>query len=115
MKLKTIALSFFLVGLGALALAHSKITTTVPENAAVVGDAPENITLTFANKIRLIKVEMTYQDHPPVAMDVGGYKSFATEFVIPNIPMGPGTYKIEWRGLGGDGHAMTGEFMFTVD
>jgi len=29
--------------------------------------------------------------------------------------MGAGTYRIEWRGLGIDGHAMQGEFTFTVE
>jgi len=54
-------------------------------------------------------------DHPSVELDLGDQKSFATEFVVPVEQMGSGTYQIEWRGLGIDGHAMTGEFMFTVD
>jgi methionine-rich copper-binding protein CopC len=29
--------------------------------------------------------------------------------------MGEGIYRIEWRGLGADGHAMQGAFTFTVD
>jgi len=29
--------------------------------------------------------------------------------------MGTGNYLIEWRGLGGDGHALNGTFSFTVE
>ena len=58
---------------------------------------------------------MTHLDHPAVELDLGDQNSFATEFIVPVIGMGPGSYKIEWRGLGIDGHAMTGEFMFTVE
>lgn len=87
----------------------------MPENGAVLAEAPAAVTLNFAKKIRLIKVDMTYQDTPKVMFDLGDQKSFATEYTLPLPEQGAGTYLIEWRGLSIDGHAMTGEFAFTVE
>jgi len=113
--MKHVLAIILMMALGSTAFGHSKINTTLPENEAILADVPEMITLTFAKKIRVIKIEMTHLDHPSVELDLGDQKSFATEFVVPVEQMGSGTYQIEWRGLGIDGHAMTGEFMFTVD
>ena len=33
---------------------------------------------------------------------------------LPMQDMGPGSYVVEWRGLGTDGHALNGTFNFTV-
>ena len=38
----------------------------------------------------------------------------AQEFALPMQDMGPGSYVVEWRGLGADGHALNGTFNFTV-
>ena len=101
--------------MGTGAFAHSKVNSTVPENEAVLAETPETVELKFAKKIRLIKVAMTHLDHPTVELNLGDQKSFATEFEVPVIQMGGGEYVIEWRGLGIDGHAMNGEFMFVVE
>ena len=113
--MKKLLVFLMMLGLGSGAFAHSKVNTTAPENEAVVAEVPETITLNFADKIRLIKVDVTHLDHPTVELDLGDQKSFATEFIVPLIGMGAGSYKIEWHGLGIDGHAMTGKFMFTVE
>ncbi|MDG1745241.1 MAG: copper resistance protein CopC [Planktomarina sp.] len=47
-------------------------------------------------------------------MDLGGQKTFAQEFALPMQDMGPGSYVVEWRGLGADGHALNGTFNFTL-
>lgn len=113
--MKKFAAIFAIVALGSTAFAHSRVTTTTPKNETVLAEMPEVITLTFANKIRLVKIDMTHLDQPAVPLDLGDQKSFATEFIVPVDPMGTGTYQIEWRGLGIDGHAMSGAFMFTVE
>ncbi|GAA6165486.1 hypothetical protein NBRC116590_31900 [Pelagimonas sp. KU-00592-HH] len=111
-KLVTLAL---VSTLATSAFAHSRVDTTTPENGAVVAEVPAEISLDFAADIRLTRVEMTHQDHPPVRLDLGGQTSFERKFTLPLQGMGNGIYRIEWRGLGEDGHAMQGKFMFTVD
>lgn len=95
--------------------AHSRVDTTTPENGATVAQAPSEISFQFAKEIRLTRVEMIHQDHPSVRLDLGEQTSFGREFALPLEGMGEGTYHIEWRGLGADGHAMQGGFSFTVD
>ncbi len=108
------ALLALLATLSSGALAHSRVDTTVPENGALIAQAPTEVSLNFADDIRLTQVEVTHADHPSVQLDLGDQKSFDRSFTLPLESMGAGAYRIEWRGLGIDGHVMQGEFMFTV-
>ena len=99
--------------LAAAALAHSRLGTTVPAAGAVLAAMPGEIVLTFTKRLRLTRVRMTREDGA-VDLDLGGVKGFATRFAIPLRGSGPGSYRIEWRGLAADGHAMRGAFSFRV-
>lgn len=96
------------------ALAHSKINSTLPVNGATLSQAPEEISFQFGKKIRLTKVDMTHLTHPTVSLDLSGQSGFGNDIVIPFEGMGAGSYRIEWRGLGADGHPVQGEFNFEV-
>lgn len=111
-KLTTIALISMLA---TNAFAHSSVDTTTPENGATVAEVPSEINFNFADDIRLTKVDMIHQEAHTVTLDLGDQTSFGRAFAFPLQSMGGGTYRIEWRGLGADGHAMQGEFIFTVD
>ena len=53
---------------------------------------------------------------PPGSQATDGIvESSGKIFAIPMQSMGEGTYEIEWRGLGEDGHPMNGTFGFTVE
>ncbi len=97
------------------AFAHSKVDTTTPENGAVIADVPAEVSVNFAYEIRLTRVQMIHQDLHAVPLDLGDQTSFNRAFTLPLQDMGEGIYRIEWRGLGVDGHAMQGAFTFTVD
>lgn len=96
------------------AFAHSKLATTVPAPGAVLAQAPPHIVLTFAKRIRLTRVRMTHDAGEAIDLDLGEQTSFATRFELPLKDMGSGLYRIEWRGLSGDGHAMRRTFTFRV-
>lgn len=114
--MKLIPLSAFLFCISAFsALAHSAVDTTSPANEAVLTRAPEEVRLSFANRIRLTRVQMSMDGNAAVDLDLGDQKSFGTEFVIPVSINESGQYEVEWRGLGIDGHAMQGSFIFTVE
>ena len=95
------------------ALAHSKIGSTVPADGAVLAAMPSEIVLTFSKRLRLTRVRMTGGDKPS-DLDLSGLKAFATRFAIPVAVAGKGLYRVEWRGLAADGHAMRGAFSFRV-
>ncbi|WP_170410285.1 copper resistance CopC family protein [Ruegeria atlantica] len=111
-KLTTFALISMLAS---SAFAHSSVDTTTPEDGATVAEVPSEISFNFADDIRLTKVNMIHQEAHTVTLDLGDQTSFGRAFALPLQSMGEGTYRIEWRGLGADGHAMQGEFTFTVD
>ncbi len=113
--MKTLTILALLATLATVALAHSRVDTTTPENGATIAEVPSEISFNFADDIRLTRVEMTHQDIHSVPLDIGNQTSFDRLFTLPLEDMGTGAYRIEWRGLGVDGHAMQGEFSFTVD
>ena len=98
------------------AAAHSRVDTTTPPDGATVAEIPADISLNFARDIRLTRVDMVGQDAQPIRLDLGVQTHFGRAFILP-VPggTGKGTYRIEWRGLGADGHAMQGGFSFTVE
>ncbi|NOC83614.1 copper resistance CopC family protein [Ruegeria sp. HKCCD6428] len=111
-KIMTFAL---MVALANGALAHSKIEETTPANGATITTVPAEIGLNFSKNIRLTRIEMAHEEHSAVSLDLGDQTSFDQAFTIPLPSNGTGTYVIEWRGLGEDGHAMQGAFSFTVE
>ena len=112
--MKQILLSIILCLLAATAHAHSDVSTTMPENGAVLAETPPYIVLTFAKRIRLTRVWMTHPSHSRVDLDLGEQTEFQSRFKFALPEMGAGLYRIEWRGLSEDGHAMRGELAFQV-
>ena len=94
--------------------AHSDIETSVPANGAVLDGAPAEIELAFDKPVRVTRIQLTVDQGAPVDLDLGEQVSFATRIRIPLADKGSGSYRIEWRGLADDGHAMRGELEFEV-
>lgn len=113
--MKKLAIIALMTALGNGAFAHSPVDSTTPENGTTIAEVPSEISFNFAGDIRLTRVDMLHQDHPSVRLELGDQTSFGRVFTLPLEGMGIGTYRIEWRGLGSDGHAMQGDFSFTVE
>ncbi|WP_170604387.1 copper resistance CopC family protein [Ruegeria arenilitoris] len=111
-KIITLAL---VVALPSGVLAHSKVEGTTPANGETMAAVPFEIGLNFDKDIRLTRVKMEHDANPAVNLELGDQTKFGQEFTIPLPSKGTGTYVIQWRGLGEDGHAMQGEFSFTVE
>ena len=110
--MKRILLAGLLVVVAAAALAHSKLGTSVPADGAVLARMPAEIVLTFSKRLRLTRVRMSGDGGRTVELEAA--KAFGTRFAIPAKGGGKGAYRIEWRGLAADGHAMRGAFSFRV-
>ncbi len=113
--MKRLAIAAFAASLATSATAHSPVEGSFPEDGAIIAAAPNEISLDFVNDIRLTRVDMVYQDDASVQLDLGDQTSFDRSFVFPLQAMGEGSYRVEWRGLGADGHAMQGDFSFVVE
>lgn len=97
-----------------LALAHTALKTSSPEDGAVITAAPASIDLQFNGAVRLIRVEITGNGQKvdtafkPATEAVGNY-TIATPGLVD------GQYTVNWAAIGADGHTVTNSFSFTVD
>ena len=113
--MKTLSMIALISVLATGAFAHSKVDTTTPADGAALTRAPAEIGFDFTSDIRLTRVELVHQDQPAIRLDLGAQTGFARQFTLPLQQLGAGTYRIDWRGLGVDGHVMQGAFGFTVE
>ena len=113
--MKTILLAGLLALAALSAIAHGGRQTTSPENGSVLAEAPPKIVMTFAKRVRLTRVRMIRDEGDAIDLALEGQTSFATRFVIPLTGNRSGLYRIEWRGLAGDGHIIRGVFSFRVE
>ena len=108
--------SLLLVGLvfAAAAAAHTGLTGSEPADGALVPGPVTEITLTFADEVRLTAVALA---------DAGGEQKTlgalpldaAAKFVISvEEPLAVGDYTIVWRAVGADTHVVSGEIRFSV-
>ncbi len=112
--MKAIILAALLSAFAWGAVAHSPLQVTRPADRAELEQAPAELVLTFKGKFRLTRVSSSQNGDAPATIDIGEQTSFAGEFLLPFEQTGSGTYLIEWRGLGDDGHPQNGSFTFTV-
>lgn len=112
--MKELLLTALIATLATGAFAHSTIKSIVPANNATVESVPEEIVINFSKKMRVTKITMTHMEKHSVDLNIDGLEKFLKSATVPMESMGAGAYKFEWRGLGKDGHAMKGEFMFEV-
>jgi methionine-rich copper-binding protein CopC len=112
--MKRIIVSALIVFWTSTAWAHSPLEATVPANEAILAGVPDEVVLAFKGNIRLTRVTLTHAAHE-VDLDLSAFDGFISDYSFPIQSMGAGTYQIDWRGLGDDGHPMNGTFRFTVE
>lgn len=114
-EMKTILLAGIIGIMATSAMAHSPLSGTTPANETVITEAPTEVILNFKGEIRLTRLSMTHAGTHSVDLDLSAFKGFVSDYAVPLEAMGDGTYVIDWRGLGADGHAMNGTFSFVVE
>ena len=92
----------------------SMVRSTDPSDGAVLSRSPEHINITFAHPVRLtiLKLSTIFGEVIPVEFDQ--VEEGTADIAVPVPPLDPDDYTVEWRALGGDDHAMSGSFSFTV-
>jgi methionine-rich copper-binding protein CopC len=119
-KLAAVLLSF---SLGALPVhaapaAAPKLTMTDPAANAVVKAPVYMVHLMFDLPVNIKTVSFNVTDRNGKPVDVGQPMPMDNEgkmlMAIPNMPLPPGTYKVQWHATGPDGKPLGGEFSFTA-
>lgn len=96
------------------AIAHSKKEATQPADGAVLEASPEVIGMTFDMPMRVTLLSLTDQDATEHEMTRTDNMQPVSEFIAAPPVLAAGHYKVEWRGLAGDGHPMQGSFSFEI-
>jgi copper transport protein len=110
-----VALALVLLG-GSPAAAHAELVETDPAEGAVVETAPETVTLTFNEPVRLTSQEIAVYDAggDPVASTAGATGAEVTVGLTDAAGLEDGTYVVSWNVLSGDGHPISGALTFSV-
>lgn len=98
------------------ALAHNVLISTDPAKGASIEAGPAKITLTFDQFVQNADVNQIAVTGPGGGQWAEGQAKVDGSVVsVPLRPLGPaGEYKIGYRILSADGHAVTGESTFTL-
>lgn len=98
------------------ASAHNALTNTAPEDGAMLSEAPDEIILTFDDKVievgSLISVIGPDGDEL-VDGDVVIERNVVSQALVADLPAGE--YEVLWRVTSADGHPIDGEFTFTAE
>lgn len=118
MNFRTIAMASVAVFLSTIfSFAHSPMKSTSPANEAKLDAVPEMLHMVFAKPARVLKVVMTHSINDAVheeRLELPTKDAVEEMHLTPEF-MGAGNYKVEWRALGTDGHALKGDFTFDVE
>lgn len=93
--------------------AHTSLSSSNPTEGQVVTEKLEQITLDFATPIEELSTMELVRDGNKVAL---GEIKVENKQLIGRIsdPLDNGSYKIQWKIVGEDGHPITGEINFSV-
>ncbi|WP_210650424.1 copper resistance protein CopC [Nocardioides sp. SYSU D00065] len=110
-----VALALVLLG-SAPASAHAELVETDPAEGAVVETAPDTVTLTFNETVRLTSQEIAVYDAQGRAVESSaGAHGTEVRVDLPGAAgLGDGTYVVSWNVLSSDGHPVSGALTFAV-
>lgn len=94
--------------------AHAHITDTYPDDGALLEQAPEQLELQFDAPIRITQFDVN-GPQGQVALSESPTGPLAEQHAaVPATVLEAGDYRVVWRGIAEDGHAMSGEYRFTI-
>lgn len=98
------------------AAAHAELVSTDPEEGAVLEAAPETVTLTFNEPVRLTSQEVAVYDAQGETVDASAGASGVevTVALTGAADLANGTYVVSWNVLSSDGHPVSGALTFSV-
>jgi len=117
--LRSTVVALFLSVAGATAagaILHNRLTKSAPEKDSVVSSAPAMIRLWFAEppEPALSGITLLRPDSTKVTLE----KLKKTDDPLSvsaalAAPLAPGSYTVEWKASGKDGHVIRGKYQFT--
>ncbi|MCE9663295.1 copper resistance protein CopC [Halomonas sp. M5N1S17] len=114
-RLAGMAVLLVLAGLSSQALwAHAHVIDKQPADGALLEQAPEQLELQFDAPIRITQFDVN-GPQGQVALSESPTGPLAEQHAaVPAAALDAGDYQVVWRGIAEDGHAMSGEYRFTI-
>jgi methionine-rich copper-binding protein CopC len=114
MKISLAFLAAALLGVSALAQAHTHLKAAQPAEGSVLTAPPANIVLTFSEAARL--TALTLQKDGGAEEKLAPLPTAAAaEASVPAGKLAPGKYVLSYRVVSADNHIMAGKIHFTLD
>ena len=114
----TIAVVLLIACAAGVAVAHATLRRADPPSGGRVPGPPREVRLEFSETVaaRTSRIELIAPDSQRFRLHVTG-DSASTKVLVAHVPEleVAGLYRVEWRLVGPDGHAVTGTYGFTVD
>ena len=102
-----------LLAFSGVAFGHAHVQKSEPNNNSTISQAPKNFLLEFNEPVQL--TVLTLNKGEAKLQDLGPLPSAAAKAVtVPMPAIEAGSYIVNWRGAGDDGHMVSGKVMFTV-
>lgn len=104
------------LGLAAPAAAHAELISTDPTEGSVVDDAPDLVTLTFNEPVRLTSQKIAvYDDQGDEVASTAKAVDAEVRVELPDAAtLEDGTYVVAWNIVSADGHPIGGALTFSV-
>jgi len=101
------------------AWAHARLVRSDPPKDARLVWQPNVIRLEFSEAVAAVtsRVELVAPDSQRRSLGVRGDSLGNRKVLLADVPPLPssGSYRVEWRLIGPDGHAVSGNYLFSVD
>lgn len=102
---------------GSAALAHALVTASSPAQGAVLAAAPEEVSITFNEKVEKLFSNATLKDARGATVStakarVDDVNPAVLRLALPALA--PGKYVVKWTAVGIDGHRRAGDIAFSI-
>ncbi|MGD9841507.1 MAG: copper resistance protein CopC [Steroidobacteraceae bacterium] len=96
-----------------VAYGHAHVQKSVPANNSTISQLPKNVVIEFNEAAQL--TVLTLQKGDGKAQDLKPLPSAAAKSIsVPMPTVDAGSYIINWRAAGDDGHVISGKVLFNV-
>lgn len=96
---------------------HNRLTKSLPEKDEVITQAPKTIQLWFAEEPELVLSSITLKGADDAKVALGKLRKAEDPKSVSAPVTGsvsPGTFTVEWKTSGKDGHVIRGKYSFTL-
>lgn len=115
MKILKLLLLISALLINTTAYAHTGLKSSIPEDKAVLKQAPDTVTLEFHSAVHLLKLQLVNDKDEELKLDFQPKSEAAARFSQPLPGLKAGNYTVKWISMGKDTHKISGEFSFELN